>query len=148
MVQRKLNFAIVDEVDSILIDEARTPLIISGAGDKSTKLYYTADNFVKKLEGRKIDPNERKSDPFDREIKEEVVDFVVDEKARTVTLTEKGTKKAEGFFGLENLADPDNMEIAHHINQGLKARYLMKRDIDYVVKNGEVLIVDEFTGRL
>ncbi|MCW7999859.1 preprotein translocase subunit SecA, partial [Clostridium sp. cpc1] len=148
MVQRKLNFAIVDEVDSILIDEARTPLIISGAGDKSTKLYYTADNFVKKLEGRKIDPNERKSDPFDREIKEEVVDFVVDEKARTVTLTEKGTKKAESFFGLENLADPDNMEIAHHINQGLKARYLMKRDIDYVVKNGEVLIVDEFTGRL
>ena len=145
MVQRKLNF---DEVDSILIDEASTPLIVSGAGDKSTKLYYTADNFVKKLEGRKIDPNERKSDPFDREIKEEVVDFVVDEKARTVTLTEKGTKKAEGFFGLENLADPDNMEIAHHINQGLKARYLMKRDIDYVVKNGEVLIVDEFTGRL
>ncbi|MCR2044776.1 preprotein translocase subunit SecA [Anaerosalibacter massiliensis] len=148
MVQRKLNFAIVDEVDSILIDEARTPLIISGSGDKSTKLYYTADNFVKSLEGRILDPNEKNTDPFDREIKEEVVDFVVDEKARTVTLTEKGTKKAEKFFGLENLANPDNMEIAHHINQGLKAKYLMKKDIDYVVKDGEVLIVDEFTGRL
>ncbi|WP_132995290.1 preprotein translocase subunit SecA [Sporanaerobacter acetigenes] len=148
MVQRPLNFAIIDEVDSILIDEARTPLIISGAGDKSTKLYYVADTFVKDLKGRKLDPSERTTDPFDREIKEEVVDFVVDEKARTVTLTEKGTKKAESFFGIENLADPENMEIAHHINQALKARYLMKKDIDYVAKDGEIVIVDEFTGRL
>ncbi|WP_416198607.1 MAG: preprotein translocase subunit SecA [Sporanaerobacter sp.] len=148
MVQRPLNFAIIDEVDSILIDEARTPLIISGEGDKSTKLYYVADTFVKDLKGRKIDPSERTTDPFDREIKEEVVDFVVDEKARTVTLTEKGTKKAESFFGIENLADPENMEIAHHINQALKARYLMKKDIDYVAKDGEIIIVDEFTGRL
>jgi preprotein translocase subunit SecA len=149
MVQRKLNYAIVDEVDSILIDEARTPLIISGAGDKSTKMYYVADNFVKTLEGRIIDPSEDKNDdPFNREMKEEVVDFVVDEKARTVTLTEKGTSKAEKFFSIENLADPSNMEIAHHINQALKARYMMKRDIDYIVKDGEVIIVDEFTGRL
>lgn len=148
MVQRPLHYAIVDEVDSILVDEARTPLIISGTGDKSTELYRIADNFVKSLKGRIIDPNERNTDIFDREIKEEVVDFVVDEKARTVTITEKGTAKAESFFRLENLADPENMEIAHHINQGLKARYLMKRDIDYVVKDGEVIIVDEFTGRL
>lgn len=148
MVQRELNFAIVDEVDSILVDEARTPLIISGTGDKSTELYKVADGFVKGLKGRVLDPSETKTDPFDREIKEEVVDFVIDEKARSVTLTEKGTKKAESYFGIENLADPENMEIAHHVNQGLKARYLMKRDIDYVVKDGEVIIVDEFTGRL
>lgn len=148
MVQRELNYAIVDEVDSILIDEARTPLIISGTGDKSTKLYYVADNFVKTLKGRIKDPNEKSGDFFDREIKEEVVDFVVDEKARSVTLTEKGTGKAENFFGIENLADASNMEIAHHINQALKARYLMKNDIDYVVKDGQIIIVDEFTGRL
>lgn len=148
MVQRELNYAIVDEVDSILIDEARTPLIISGTGDKSTKLYYVADNFVRTLKGRIKDPNEKTNDFFDREIKEEVVDYVVDEKARTVTLTEKGTTKAESFFGIENLADVSNMEIAHHINQALKARYLMKNDIDYVVKDGQIIIVDEFTGRL
>jgi len=148
MVQRKLYYAIVDEVDSILIDEARTPLIISGRGEQSTELYRTADAFVKTLTGRIIDPQEEKSDPFDREIKEEVVDFVIDEKARSCNLTEKGTAKAESYFGLENLADPNNMEIAHHINQALKARYIMKRDIDYVVKDGEVIIVDEFTGRL
>ena len=148
MVQRELNYAIVDEVDSILIDEARTPLIISGTGDKSTKLYYVADNFVKTLKGRIQDPNEKTNDFFDREIKEEVVDYVVDEKARTVTLTEKGTGKAESFFGIENLADTANMEIAHNINQALKARYLMKNDIDYVVKDGQIIIVDEFTGRL
>ncbi len=148
MVQRDLSYAIVDEVDSILIDEARTPLIISGAGDKSTKLYFVADNFVRTLKGRIIEPGESDNDLFDREIKEEVVDYLVDEKAKTCTLTEKGTKKAESFFKIENLADPDNMEIAHHINQALKARYVMKKDIDYVVKDGEVVIVDEFTGRL
>ncbi|MCF6465257.1 preprotein translocase subunit SecA [Clostridium sp. Cult2] len=148
MVQRKLYYSIVDEVDSILIDEARTPLIISGQGEESTKLYEAADSFVRTLTGRILDPKEDKRDPFDREIKEEVVDFLIDEKARTCNLTEKGTSKAESYFGLENLADPSNMEIAHHINQALKANNIMKRDIDYVVKDGEVIIVDEFTGRL
>ena len=148
MVQRKLYYAIVDEVDSILIDEARTPLIISGKGEDSTELYSAANSFVKTLKGRIIDPKEENKDPFDREIKEEVVDFIIDEKARSCNLTEKGTAKAEAYFGLENLADPDNMEIAHHINQALKANNLMKRDIDYVVQDGEVIIVDEFTGRL
>jgi len=128
MVQRELNYAIVDEVDSILIDEARTPLIISGVGEKSTQLYYVADNFVKGL----------KKD----------IDFTVDEKAHTVVLTEEGVQKAERFFNLENLADANNMEIQHHINQALKARNLMRRDIDYVIKDGQVIIVDEFTGRL
>jgi preprotein translocase subunit SecA len=149
MVQRKLYFAIVDEVDSILVDEARTPLIISGQGDKSTKLYDIANNFVKNLTSRVIDPNEDSNkDPFSREIKEETVDFLIDEKARSVSITELGTAKAESFFGIENLADISNMEIAHHINQALKANAIMKRDIDYVVKDGEVVIVDEFTGRL
>ncbi len=148
MVQRKLYYAIVDEVDSILVDEARTPLIISGQGDKSTKLYEVADNFVKNLTSRVMDPSEDKQDPFNREIKEETVDFLIDEKGRSISLTEKGTAKAESFFGLENLAGVSNMEIAHHINQALKAKAIMKRDIDYVVKDGEVIIVDEFTGRL
>lgn len=148
MVQRKLNYAIVDEVDSILVDEARTPLIISGKGDKSTKLYEAANSFARTLKGRVVDPNEDKPDPFVREIKEEKVDFLINEKAKSCTLTEKGTTKAEGYFGLENLADPDNMEIAHHINQALKANNIMKRDIDYVVKDGEIIIVDTFTGRL
>lgn len=148
MVQRELNFAIVDEVDSILIDEARTPLIISGEGDKSTKLYYAANAFVQTLKGRIIDPNEEKVSKLDREYKEETVDFVVDEKSRNVTITEKGVAKAERAFDIENLADPSNMELSHHINQALKANNLMKRDIDYVVKDGEVIIVDEFTGRL
>ncbi|MDX9916499.1 MAG: preprotein translocase subunit SecA [Gudongella sp.] len=148
MVQRKLYYAIVDEVDSILVDEARTPLIISGQGDKSTKLYELADNFARTLSFRYLSPDETKSDPFNREIKEETVDYLIDEKARGVSLTEKGTAKAESFFGLENLADLENMEIAHHINQAIKARSIMKRDIDYVVKDGEVIIVDEFTGRL
>jgi preprotein translocase subunit SecA len=149
MVQRKLYFAIVDEVDSILVDEARTPLIISGQGDKSTKLYDIANNFVKNLTSRAVDPNEDSNkDPFNREIKEETVDFLIDEKARSVSITELGTAKAESFFGIENLADISNMEIAHHINQALKANAIMKRDIDYVVKDGEVVIVDEFTGRL
>lgn len=128
MVQRELNFAIIDEVDSILIDEARTPLIISGAGDKSTYLYKYADSFVKILK------------------KDE--DFKVDEKQHAVTLTESGVEKAEKYFNLENYADPENIEVQHHVIQALKAHNLMKRDIDYVVKDGEVIIVDEFTGRL
>lgn len=148
MTQRPLNFAIVDEVDSILIDEARTPLIISGAGDKSTELYNLADNFTRTLTNRIIKQDEEKNDFFNREIKEETVDFLIDEKSKACTLTENGTKKAEQYFGVENLSDVSNMEIAHHINQALKARSIMKRDIDYVVNDGEVLIVDEFTGRL
>ncbi|MBU5256000.1 preprotein translocase subunit SecA [Tissierella praeacuta] len=148
MVQRPLYFAIVDEVDSILVDEARTPLIISGVGDKSTKLYEMADNFVRTLTSRIMDPSEERIDPFNSEFKEETVDYVIDEKARSCSITEKGTAKAEAFFGIENLSDMENMEIAHHINQALKARSIMKRDIDYVVKDGEVIIVDEFTGRL
>ncbi|MDR7856876.1 preprotein translocase subunit SecA [Tissierella sp.] len=148
MVQRPLYFSIVDEVDSILVDEARTPLIISGTGDKSTKLYEVADNFVRSLSSRIIDPKEDKTDPFNREIKEETVDFLIDEKAKSCSLTENGTAKAESFFGIENLSDMENMEIAHHVNQALKARSIMKRDIDYVVNDGEVIIVDEFTGRL
>ncbi|MGE5633352.1 MAG: preprotein translocase subunit SecA [Caulobacteraceae bacterium] len=128
MVQRDLNYAIVDEVDSILIDEARTPLIISGVGEKSTQLYFVADNFVRTLK------------------KEE--DFTIDEKANTIVLTEEGVERAEKFFNLDNLADANNMELQHHINQALRARNLMRRDIDYVVKDGEVIIVDEFTGRL
>ena len=128
IVQRNLNYAIIDEVDSILIDEARTPLIISGSGDKSTKLYNMADSFVKGLKNEKH--------------------FNIDEKAHTVVMTEEGDRLAERFFGLENLADPENMEITHHINQALKAYHLMKKDIDYVIKDGEVIIVDEFTGRL
>jgi len=148
MVQRPLYFSIVDEVDSILVDEARTPLIISGVGDKSTKLYEMADNFVRTLTSRIMDPSEERVDPFNNEFKEETVDYVIDEKARSCSITEKGTAKAEAFFGIENLSDIENMEIAHHINQALKARSIMKRDIDYVVKDGEVIIVDEFTGRL
>lgn len=128
MVQRDLHYAIIDEVDSILIDEARTPLIISGAGEKSTRLYEVADMFVRTLK------------------KDE--DYEVDEKQHAVTLTQSGIDKAEKFFNLENYADPENMEIQHHVIQALKAHALMKRDIDYVVKDGEVIIVDEFTGRL
>ena len=148
MVQRPLYFAIVDEVDSILVDEARTPLIISGNGDKSTELYRLADNFARTLKGRIVSPDEDKADPFNREIKVETVDFLINEKSRTTTITEQGTAKAEKHFGVENMADAENMELAHHINQALKARNSMKRDIDYVVKDGEVIIVDEFTGRL
>ncbi len=148
MVQRKLYYAIVDEVDSILVDEARTPLIISGKGDKSTNLYTMADHFARTLTSRYLNPDETKSDPFNREIKEETVDYLIDEKAKSIALTDKGTAKAESFFGLENMADLENMEIAHHINQAIKARSIMKRDIDYVVNEGEVIIVDEFTGRL
>ena len=148
MVQRKLYYAIVDEVDSILVDEARTPLIISGKGDKSTNLYTMADHFAKTLTSRYLNPDETKSDPFNREIKEESVDYLIDEKAKSVALTDKGTAKAESFFGIENMADLESMEIAHHINQAIKARSIMKKDTDYVVNEGEVIIVDEFTGRL
>ena len=147
-VQRGLNFAIVDEVDSILIDEARTPLIISGQGDESTDMYMRANMFANGLTGRIMDPEEDKPDIFDREFKDETVDFLVDEKRKTASLTEIGTKKAEEYFSVENLSDPNNMELAHHINQALKANNTMKRDIDYVVKDDEILIVDEFTGRI
>lgn len=143
MVQRELHYAIVDEVDSILIDEARTPLIISGAGDKSTELYKKANTFVSRLRAKVFTQTDDKQDIDD--INE---DYIVDEKAHTAALTAKGVKKAEQFFGIENLSDPENMTISHHINQSLKAYGLMKRDRDYVVKNGEVIIVDEFTGRL
>lgn len=148
MVQRGLHFCIVDEVDSILIDEARTPLIISGQGDESTDMYTRANMFANGLTGRIMDPEEDKPDIFDREFKDETVDFLVDEKRKTASLTEIGTKKAEEYFGVENLSDPNNMELAHHINQALKANNTMKRDIDYVVKDDEILIVDEFTGRI
>ena len=144
MVQRGHAFAIVDEVDSILIDEARTPLIISGQGDKSTQLYTIVDDFVSRLKGQRVtsvDTKEEEDPDVD-------ADYIVDEKARTVTLTARGVKKAEQKFQLENLADPENTTLSHHINQAIKARGLMKRDIDYVVKDGEVIIVDEFTGRL
>ena len=128
MVQRELNYAIVDEVDSILIDEARTPLIISGVGEKSTDLYLQADRFVR---GFKRD-----------------ADFTMDEKDKTISLTEEGVDRCENYFGLENFSDPENMELNHHIMQALKAHNIMKRDVDYVVNDGEIIIVDEFTGRL
>lgn len=143
-VQRVLNYAIIDEVDSVLIDEARTPLIISGSGDKSTKLYEQADMFVKRLKEDTWDGDEKDDD---RPI-EEKGDYTKDEKAKSVMLTEKGVEKAEKYFGLDNLADVDNMEISHNINQALHANALMFKDRDYVVKDGEIIIVDEFTGRL
>ena len=136
------NFAIVDEVDSILIDEARTPLIISGMGDESTELYKLADMFAKRLTSIKIKETD------DKTYNEYDCDYVVDEKANTATLTQQGIKKAENAFSVENLSDPENMTLSHHINQAIKAYGIMKKDIDYVVKDGEVIIVDEFTGRL
>ena len=149
MVQRGLNYAIVDEVDSILIDEARTPLIISGQGDESTDTYQKANEFILTLEGRILDPNEdAEIDPFDREFKVEDVDFIVDEKRKSSNLTEKGTAKAEKYFDIENLSDSENLELSHYINNALKANTTMHRDIDYVVNHGEVEIVDEFTGRI
>ena len=144
MVQRGHFFAIVDEVDSILIDEARTPLIISGQGDESTQLYTIVDNFVSRLKCKVV----ASVDTKEEEDPNEDADYIVDEKARTVTLTANGIAKAEKAFNLENLADPENTTLSHHINQAIRARGLMKRDIDYVVKDGEVIIVDEFTGRL
>ena len=144
LVQRGHSFAIVDEVDSILIDEARTPLIISGQGEESTQLYTIVDQFVSRLKCKRI----AKVDEKEEEDVDIDADYVVDEKARTATLTAPGIKKVEAFFHLENLADPENTTLSHHINQAIKARGVMKRDIDYVVKDGEVIIVDEFTGRL
>ena len=143
-VQRGHAFAIVDEVDSILIDEARTPLIISGMGEKSTQLYDMAEMFASRLKKFVV----VESDDKEEEATDIDADYVVDEKARSVTLTARGVKKAEEFFHLDNLSDPENSTIAHHINQAIKAHGIMKRDVDYVVKDGEVVIVDEFTGRL
>ena len=148
MVQRGLHFCIVDEVDSILIDEARTPLIISGQGDESVDLYVRARDFVNTLSHRIKSQDEIDLERFNREFEEETVDYVIDEKDKTATLTDKGIAKAEKYFGIENLADAEHMELSHHINQALKAAGTMKKDIDYVVKDGEVIIVDEFTGRL
>ena len=148
MVQRDLHYAIIDEVDSVLIDEARTPLIISGSGSKSTQLYQVADVFVKRLKkGRLLNEQEALNPLYKVELEEEG-DFVVDEKAKSVTLTQEGVAKAEKYFNIENLTDPDNMEIQHHINNALKANYQMHKDQNYVVQNEEILIVDEFTGRL
>lgn len=143
-VQRGHNFAIVDEVDSILIDEARTPLIISGRGEQSTDMYRRANDFARSLKMDKVAQMNEKEDT------EETYDgdFVVDEKARTATLTQSGVKKAEEYFGVENLMDMENTTLLHHINQAIKAIGVMRRDIDYVVKDGQVLIVDEFTGRI
>ncbi len=143
LVQRGHNFAIVDEVDSILIDEARTPLIISGKGEDSSKLYAMADYFVSTLRKQVFAKTEDKEvhDDYD-------CDYFVDEKSRTVSLTASGISKAERYFGIENLSDSENTTINHHINQAMKARGLMKKDIDYVVKDGQIIIVDEFTGRL
>lgn len=148
MVQRGLHFCIVDEVDSILIDEARTPLIISGQGDESIDLYVRARDFVNTLSHRIKSQDEIDLERFNREFEEETVDYVIDEKDKTATLTDKGISKAEKYFGIENLADAEHMELSHHINQALKAAGTMHKDIDYVVKDGEVIIVDEFTGRL
>ena len=144
LVQRGHAFAIVDEVDSILIDEARTPLIISGQGEKSTQLYTVVDQFVSRLKCQRV----RKVDEKEEEDADIDADYIVDEKARTATLTARGIEKAEKAFNIENLADAENTTLSHHINQAIKARGVMKRDIDYVVKDGQVIIVDEFTGRL
>ncbi|MBQ1203459.1 MAG: preprotein translocase subunit SecA, partial [Loktanella sp.] len=142
-VQRGHHFAIVDEVDSILIDEARTPLIISGQGDKSTELYTVADQFAKGLKAHRIKEMDAKEE-------QDAVDgdYIVDEKARTATLTQAGVKKAEAFFKVDNLMESEHVTLLHHINQAIKARGVMQRDVDYVVKDGQVLIVDEFTGRI
>ncbi len=142
-VQREHNFAIVDEVDSILIDEARTPLIISGPGDKSTDLYMKADKLARSLRPYKVVELDSKEDQdtYDG-------DYIIDEKAKNATLTQRGVKKAEAYFGVENLMDAENMTLLHHVNQAIKAQGVMKRDVDYVVKDGEIIIVDEFTGRL
>ncbi len=145
-VQRGHYFAVVDEVDSILIDEARTPLIISGQGEKSTDLYKRANSLAKSLKMTKVKNLNSKEEAEDQV--EADGDYIVDEKAKTATLTASGVKKAEEFFGLENLNDAENITIAHHVNQAIKAHGIMHRDIDYVVKDGEVIIVDEFTGRL
>ena len=143
LVQREHAFAIVDEVDSILIDEARTPLIISGKGEDSSKLYQMADNFVSGLKKMVFAKTDEKEEQDDLDC-----DYIVDEKAHSATLTARGIEKAERFFGVDNLADAENTTLSHHINQAMKARGIMKKDIDYVVKDGQIIIVDEFTGRL
>ena len=146
MVQRELNYAIVDEIDSILIDEARTPLIISGTAAESSDLYGKADDFVKRLKAKTIVEEDTKD--IDQAEDNEKYDYIIDLKAKSATLTEKGTKKAEEYFKLKNLNDIENSDIVHYINKALHAEGIMKKDIDYIVKDGEVLIVDEFTGRI
>ena len=146
MVQRGLNYAIVDEIDSILIDEARTPLIISGRANESSDLYRKANNFVSKLTPKVIVEEDIKD--FDQAEDNEKYDYIVDLKAKSASLTGKGIKKAEEAFGLENFNDLENSTLVHHVNQALRAYGVMKKDIDYIVKDGEVLIVDEFTGRI
>ena len=144
MVQRELNYAVVDEVDSILIDEARTPLIISGMGKEATELYIKADKLVRRMKAKVIVESDNKT--FDDS--DEEYDYIVDEKAKTTALTEKGTKKCEEYFGIDSLTDVENMEISHTINQALRAHGIMKKDTDYIEKDGQILIVDEFTGRI
>ena len=146
MVQRGLNYAIVDEIDSILVDEARTPLIISGRANKSSDLYKKANDFVKRLSSKVIVEEDIKD--TEQAEDNENYDYIVDLKAKTASLTQKGIQKAESYFGLENYNDIDNTDIVHNVNQALKAHGVMKKDIDYIVKDGEVLIVDEFTGRI
>ena len=146
MVQRELNFAIVDEIDSILIDEARTPLIISGMAERSTDLYEKANKFVKGLKAKVLIETDDKKTEEESDLSD--YDYVVDLKSRSVTLTERGTKKAESFFGVEDISDVQNLTISHHINQALRAYGVMHNEQDYIVQNGEVIIVDEFTGRL
>ena len=146
-VQRQHAFAIVDEVDSILIDEARTPLIISGKGDKASDLYERADRLARTMKKYVFTETDNKED-LEEFYQENNIDYIVDEKAHTATLTQLGVKKAESFFNLENLSDPDNVTIQHHVNQAIKAHGCMKNEVNYVVKDGEVIIVDEFTGRL
>ena len=145
-VQRELYYAIVDEVDSILIDEARTPLIISGPTDATSELYYAADRIIPRLQkGEMIEDREGQ---IGRTLRSYTGDYTVDEKSKAATLTEEGVLKVEKFLGVENLYEPGNMAILHHVNQALRAHAIFKRDVDYVVKDGEVVIVDEFTGRL
>ena len=146
LVQRGLHYAIVDEIDSILIDEARTPLIISGRANESSDLYKKANDFVRKLEAKVIVEEDVKD--FEQAEDNEKYDYIVDLKAKSASLTQKGIKKAEEFFGLENFNDLENSTLVHHVNQALRAHGVMKKDIDYIVKDGEVLIVDEFTGRI
>ncbi|MBE5822024.1 MAG: preprotein translocase subunit SecA [Clostridiales bacterium] len=145
MVQRELNFAIVDEIDSILIDEARTPLIISGQGEKSSELYKVADHFAKGLRAKTIVESDDKQEETEED---KQYDYIIDLKAKSATLTENGIKKAEKYFNVADISDIENTTLLHHINQAIRANGIMKRDIDYVVKDGEVLIVDEFTGRI
>lgn len=146
LVQRGLSYAIVDEIDSILIDEARTPLIISGRANQSSDLYKKANDFVKRLTPKVIVEEDVKDENQAED--NEKYDYIVDLKAKSASLTQKGIKKAEEEFRLENFNDIENSTLVHHVNQALRAHGVMKRDIDYIVKDGEVLIVDEFTGRI